>query len=94
MDSGTCPTRPYSNKGACPTTTLVDCNPAHITCLPIIAPPECPEGQYYSVVGNCHGSCVPISQCACNAHDDCPDPQNIDQYACHNNTGACGDWVR
>jgi hypothetical protein len=94
MDSGTCPTRPYSNKGACTTPELVDCNPAHITCLPIIAPPECPEGQVYSVENNCHGDCVPIGQCACNSHEDCPDPQNIDQYACHNNTGACGDWVR
>ncbi len=94
MDSGTCPTRPYSNKGACTTPTTVDCNPAHITCLPIIAPPECPEGQVYSVVSNCHGSCVPISQCACETHEDCPDPTNTDQYACHNNTGTCGDWVR
>jgi hypothetical protein len=91
MDSGTCPTRPYSNQGPCSKGTLVDCNPEHITCLPIIAPPECPEGQVYSVTNNCHGDCVPIDQCACNAPADCP---NNDQYTCNNSTGACTYYLR
>lgn len=70
-----------------------DCNPDRILCLPIIAPEPCPPGEVYSVESSCYGPCVPVSQCACESADDCPDPNGTDEYTCHGTTDHCGPWL-
>lgn len=92
--SGNCPSEPYVHEGACKAENLVDCNEAHIVCQPLVPPPPCPAGQAYSVVDGCHGACVPVGRCACDSHDDCPDPNDTDEFACFNDSGTCGYWVR
>ncbi len=88
-DSGSCPTRPYSHKGACANDQgPFDCNPAHITCMPILPPEPCEDGKVFSVQGDCHGACVPLSECACQSPSDCPGDN-----ACYNNTNTCGPWL-
>jgi hypothetical protein len=89
-----CPTLGYDHSGACePSDPSYDCNPDHITCLPIVAPEPCPSGEVYSVESSCYGSCVPIGQCACASHADCPDPNGTDEFACHGTTDRCGPWL-
>jgi hypothetical protein len=89
-----CPTLGYDHDGACEGPgASYDCNPDHITCLPIVAPEPCPTGEVYSVQSSCYGECVPVGQCACASHADCPDPSGTDEYACHGTTDHCGPWL-
>jgi hypothetical protein len=90
QDSGNCPTRPYSYKGACSSNPDgIDCNDEHITCLPIVAPDPCPDGKVYSVVNNCYGECVELAECSCNVASDCPGDN-----ACYNFSKKCGPWLK
>lgn len=91
--SGSCPQLGYASEGACsdPAAGSVNCDPADITCQPIVPPEPCPEGQVYSVVNNCHGSCVPIDSCACSSAAECPDH---DHYTCLNGPGHCSYYLR
>ena len=74
-----------------PSCDAVACDPALITCQPIVPPPPCPEGQVYSVTDGCHGECVDIDRCDCSDGAACPDP---DHYVCHNYRRRCGYYVR
>lgn len=91
--SGSCPQLGYANQGECiePETGSVNCDPADITCLPLVPPEPCPEGQVHSVESGCHGTCVPIDSCACSAEQECPDPN---QYVCLNGPGHCSYYLR
>ncbi len=91
--SGSCPQLGYANQGECtnPEAGSVNCDPADITCLPIVAPEPCPEGQVHSVVDGCHGTCVTIDSCACSPEQECPDPN---QYVCLNGPGHCSYYLR
>lgn len=88
-----CPDQAFAHDGACQPKEGKNCDERDIVCLPLVPPAPCPEGQVHSVDNGCHGECVPISECACSSHDECPDPKQIDQYACHAFSGRCGDWL-
>jgi len=67
---------------------LVDCDPKKIFCKR--AAPVCAAGQVPSVDGTCYGDCVKVDECACNAADQCPQPE---EYTCWAKQ-HCGPYVR
>lgn len=91
--SGSCAQLGYANEGECanPEPGSLNCDPADITCLPILPPEPCPQGQVRSVVNSCHGSCVPIDACACSSATECPNP---DEFTCLNSAGHCSYYLR
>lgn len=92
-DSGSCPKRAFSHRGACEKIRVVDCNPGNVTCRR--AQPECAEPlEYPQVVDGCWGDCIVITECACMGNDDCPDPENVDETVCYTGQGVCGPPIR
>lgn len=67
---------------------LVDCDPKKIMCKR--ATPVCEAGEVPSVEGTCYGDCVKVDRCACNAADQCPQPE---EYTCWAKQ-HCGYYVR
>jgi hypothetical protein len=49
------------------------CDTRSVLCNAI--PPACPSGEAASVVGNCYGSCIPISECSAVA--SCSDCESV-----------------
>lgn len=75
QDSWTCPTRPYSNQGACPPGSA-NCDQRDVACKTLA--PTCGPGQFPRVVESCwDGTCVPIEQCQCTVTEECPDAGNF-----------------
>jgi hypothetical protein len=66
---------------------LVDCDPKKILCKRLA--PTCDAGQVPSVSGSCYGDCVKIERCACNAAEQCPEPN---EYTCWSKQ-HCGPFV-
>lgn len=69
-------------------TGLVDCDPKKILCKRVA--PVCDAGQVPRVEGSCYGDCVKVDTCACNAADQCPQPE---EYTCWAKQ-HCGPYVR
>ncbi len=67
---------------------LVDCDPKNILCERVA--PDCSAGEVPSVAGSCYGDCVKVERCACNAAEQCPQP---DQYTCWAKQ-HCGPFVQ
>src|SRR5690606_30977208 len=95
-DSGSCPSHAYQNRGSCKgeAPLTFNCDERDIICQTLVAPEPCPEGEAYSVENGCHGSCVPISQCGCESADECPDPENKDEFTCLLSEQHCSYWLR
>jgi hypothetical protein len=66
---------------------LVDCDPKNILCKRLA--PTCDAGQVPSVSGSCYGDCVKIERCACDAAEQCPEPN---EYTCWSKQ-HCGPFV-
>lgn len=74
--------------GAEPPPATYDCVATGALCF--IAPPACGDGKVPSIDGMCFGPCVPIEQCACEAAEQCPEPE---RYTCHLSAGRCGPYT-
>jgi hypothetical protein len=81
--SVTCPDRPWLHPGACD--DGASCAKEMVECPD--AAPECPTGEYPSVVAGCWGPCVPLESCRCLYHWMCPE---LSLNTCIEGSYRCG----
>lgn len=81
--SYTCPDRPWLHAGACG--DGASCTKEQVRCTD--PAPNCAKGQVPSVVNDCWGPCVDVTQCRCLYHWQCPD---LAVNSCIEGTFRCG----